>query len=206
MPGQTQNKIRLQKLKDLFEKTAPLEGAVIELGCFQGFTTKILRKLINEHCPGKELHVFDSFQGLEGPFAGKDKNLRTTQFGEWACSRGQFLKLWPTDLELPVIHEGFFRHTYQELPDTISFALIDFDLYEATKLALEEIYPRLSKGGVIIIDDYDHGVYGLSMQNAIKDAGFSDIVKFDGDGVPRHGGDACQNAHIVKTNTSKLFV
>lgn len=206
MPAATQNKMRLRRIVELFEKTASLEGAVIELGCFQGFTTQILRNLITKHCPNKELHVFDSFQGLEGPCPGKDKNLGATQSGEWACSRERFLKLWPDDLEPPIIHEGFFRSTYQELPDTISFALVDFDLYEPTKLALEEVYPRLSEGGVIVIDDYDHGAYGLSMHNAVKDAGFYDVVRFNGDGVPRHGGDRCQNAHIVKTNTSKLFV
>ena len=33
---------------------------------------------------------------------------------------------------------------------------MDTDFYESTKIELETLYPRLSKGGILIIDDYGH--------------------------------------------------
>jgi hypothetical protein len=39
-------------------------------------------------------------------------------------------------------------------PETISILRLDTDWYESTAAELEQLYPQLSKGGVLIIDDY----------------------------------------------------
>lgn len=41
-------------------------------------------------------------------------------------------------------------------PNQISLLRLDTDWYESTKVELEILYPRLSPGGVLIIDDYGH--------------------------------------------------
>jgi O-methyltransferase len=43
-----------------------------------------------------------------------------------------------------------------ELPAVISVLRLDTDWYESTRAELESLYPRLSRGGVLIIDDYGH--------------------------------------------------
>ena len=40
------------------------------------------------------------------------------------------------------------------LPKQISILRLDTDFYESTKVELEILYPRLSPGGIVIIDDY----------------------------------------------------
>ena len=40
------------------------------------------------------------------------------------------------------------------IPEKISFLRLDTDFYESTKIELETLYPRVSKKGVLIIDDY----------------------------------------------------
>jgi hypothetical protein len=42
------------------------------------------------------------------------------------------------------------------LPKQISVLRLDTDWYESTRKELEVLYPRLSIGGVLIIDDYGH--------------------------------------------------
>ena len=42
------------------------------------------------------------------------------------------------------------------VPDKISVLRLDTDWYESTKAELEVLYPKLSNGGVLIIDDYGH--------------------------------------------------
>ena len=42
------------------------------------------------------------------------------------------------------------------LPEKISILRLDTDWYESTKVELEILYPRLVKGGILIIDDYGH--------------------------------------------------
>jgi hypothetical protein len=41
-------------------------------------------------------------------------------------------------------------------PDAIALLRLDTDWYAGTKHELETLYPRLSPGGVLILDDYGH--------------------------------------------------
>ena len=43
----------------------------------------------------------------------------------------------------------------RDLPDTISFVRLDMDIAQPTRHALNHIWPRLSVGGVIHVDDYN---------------------------------------------------
>ena len=43
-----------------------------------------------------------------------------------------------------------------DLPEKIAILRLDTDWYESTRVALEVLYPRLSPGGVLIVDDYGH--------------------------------------------------
>jgi len=55
------------------------------------------------------------------------------------------------------IVKGDVRETLlQEIPEQISVLRLDTDWYESTRLELELLYPRLSPGGVLIIDDYGY--------------------------------------------------
>jgi hypothetical protein len=42
----------------------------------------------------------------------------------------------------------------RKLPKKISILRLDTDFYESTKIELEILFPRLVKGGVLIVDDY----------------------------------------------------
>ena len=42
----------------------------------------------------------------------------------------------------------------ENLPESISVLRLDTDWYESTKIELEVLYPRLVKGGILIVDDY----------------------------------------------------
>ena len=44
----------------------------------------------------------------------------------------------------------------KNLPKKISILRLDTDFYESTKKELEELYPLLERGGILIIDDYGH--------------------------------------------------
>ena len=44
----------------------------------------------------------------------------------------------------------------KNLPSKVSVLRLDTDWYKSTKIELETLYPRLVKGGVLIIDDYGY--------------------------------------------------
>ena len=43
----------------------------------------------------------------------------------------------------------------EHAPNTISILRLDTDYYESTKSELVHLLPRLSVGGILIVDDYD---------------------------------------------------
>ena len=59
-------------------------------------------------------------------------------------------------LEPPAhVHEGWFEETIpSKLPDRISFAIIDGDIYSSTKHVLPHVYERMSPGAVAIFGIY----------------------------------------------------
>jgi len=44
----------------------------------------------------------------------------------------------------------------EQAPEKIALLRLDTDWYESTRHELEHLFPRLSSGGILIIDDYGH--------------------------------------------------
>lgn len=131
-------------------------GDLVELGCNSGHTCVLIQKVIDLYDPTKRLHAYDSFQGLPDPRpedAGSGIVLRR---GKMITSVQKLLNNFASvGLKPPEIHFGWFADTLpQELPGEICFAHLDGDLYDSILISLEHVYPRLSKGAICVIDDY----------------------------------------------------
>jgi O-methyltransferase len=130
-----------------------VKGDVVEIGCNAGESSVILQHIIQEIDSNRELHAFDSFQGVplgdaadEGVYRQGDMDTTQEQF------IGNFERL---GLKKPCVHGGWFEETLPiYLPDKIAFALLDADLYKSTLYALQELYPRLSSGGICLLGVY----------------------------------------------------
>jgi hypothetical protein len=62
---------------------------------------------------------------------------------------------WHLPADLFVFHEGWFQDTIPKVVmGPIALLRLDGDLYESTKVCLEGLYPKVSKGGWVIVDDY----------------------------------------------------
>ncbi len=129
-------------------------GDVVELGSCDGTGAMIMQKTLDQYGSDKALHVYDSFQGLP-PKSIKDGHCPL--MGEWFKIDEKVLvnNFIDRTIKLPNIHKGWFKDTLpKELPDKIGFAHLDSDLYSSIMESLVYIYPRLSKGGIVVIDDY----------------------------------------------------
>jgi hypothetical protein len=60
----------------------------------------------------------------------------------------------PDDIE--IVKGDVIQTLRSRRPKSIALLRLDTDWYESTKAELELLYPRLSRGGVLIIDDYGH--------------------------------------------------
>ena len=60
-----------------------------------------------------------------------------------------------SDLARVIFKKGFFPQTTHGLENNkFSLVYLDADLYQSMKDGLEFFYPRMNKGGIIVIDDY----------------------------------------------------
>jgi hypothetical protein len=120
--------------------------------------------------PPRRVHLFDSFTGI--PLAGpEDVEFIEAKHpaGLSACSLEQVkanMAKWDIDPELLVYHPGLFHdtmfrasaHSAMKRPDhvcKIAVLRLDGDLYESTRVILENLMPLVSPGGWIICDDWD---------------------------------------------------
>ncbi|HWM12434.1 MAG TPA: TylF/MycF/NovP-related O-methyltransferase [Solirubrobacteraceae bacterium] len=131
-----------------------VEGDLIEAGAWRGGASILMRATLDAlGASERTVHVADSFQGF--PAADELQELNANDFLAVPVEevRESFARF---GLERGVrFHAGFFEQTLPGLAGR-RWAVIrlDADTYEATRTALEALYPGLAAGGYLIVDDY----------------------------------------------------
>jgi O-methyltransferase len=149
---------------------AAIPGDVVECGVWKGGHI-ILARLIS---PQRRCWLFDTFTGMTEPTAidvtrggtdaGKKYRAKKANGFNWdKCTlgevRGNLAAVGVFDADLVRFVVGDVCETLQlpgNVPEQIALLRLDTDWYESTKVELEVLWPRLVKGGAIIIDDYGH--------------------------------------------------
>lgn len=139
-----------------------IEGDFIETGVWKGGTCIYMRALLKEYkIKDKIVWVADSFEGLPKPneeLYPADKGDNLYSFEELSISldsvKSNFMKYDLLDDQVKFL-KGWFKDTLPSAPiEKLSLLRLDGDMYESTMDALINLYPKLQKGGFIIIDDY----------------------------------------------------
>ena len=144
-----------------------IEGDYVECGVYKGGSVMNMA-LTQLNYPKKvHIHLYDTFEGMT-PQTEFDVNhmgvsasriLRNPR-KNCVCSLEQVQKnvsLAHYPEEFLHYHKGDVALTLKkDIPEKISLLRLDTDWYESTKLELEVLYPRLVKGGILILDDYGY--------------------------------------------------
>jgi len=155
-----------------------VEGDICEFGVAQGETSSLIANEIREQ--DKILHLFDSFKGLPKP-SERDKLIDDIfSLGSIDAYKGKmespvsFVLSRLSAIDFPedrfIIHKGFFEEIIgsdDKLPDKVSFAYVDFDFYEPTKIVLEFLDRVTTTNSIIIVDDY--GYFSSGVKEAVDE-------------------------------------
>lgn len=142
---------RAWMLYSLARQLLSVPGNFYEAGVFRGGTALLLRKILEKNPAGKQLRLFDTFDGMPETNAQKDIH-RAGDFSGTSLAGVQLLVGTP---DFITYHPGIIPASFTGLEaDTIAFAHIDLDIYQGILDSCAFIYPRLSRGGVIVFDDY----------------------------------------------------
>jgi O-methyltransferase/8-demethyl-8-(2,3-dimethoxy-alpha-L-rhamnosyl)tetracenomycin-C 4'-O-methyltransferase len=156
--------MRLNNLRDLTQKVIDegIEGDFIETGVWRGGCCILMRGMLAfNQISDRKVYVADSFQGLPKPNVAafcKDVGYDFSGYEELAVSiedvKNNFMAYDYLD-DSVVFVKGWFSDTLPKLQvGRLALIRLDGDLYESTIVGLEHLYPKLSVGGYVIVDDY----------------------------------------------------
>jgi hypothetical protein len=141
---------RLNHLHECVEKVLSenIPGDLIEAGVWRGGAGILMRAVLDLHGSDRTVWLADSFQGF--PDTHGQIPVLPTPLAE---VRANFDK-YGLDGGVEFV-EGWFAESLPALRNrTWSLVRLDADLHESTMTALECLYPGLSPGGFLIVDDY----------------------------------------------------
>ena len=150
------------------------QGAFVECGVWRGGSMMaIALTLLRLGVTDRDLYLFDTFAGMPAPgaedvpspydgYSPQRRWRRHARLGrQWAGVPATTVRerLESTGYPADRVHlvEGMVEETVPaEAPAEIALLRLDTDWYASTKHELEQLYPRLVEGGVLIVDDYGH--------------------------------------------------
>lgn len=164
------DKSRIGKLLahyELYKMSSDKEGDIVECGVFKGssFVRFAMFRNLFENNSSKRLIGFDSFGKFPGTEFEGDKKLREhiiNEAGENSIAADQLIEVLKNkscDQNIELI-EGDITVTLPEYVRSnpglkISMLNLDTDIYEPSVTILEELYPKIVSGGILILDDYN---------------------------------------------------
>jgi hypothetical protein len=138
--------------------TRSVPGAVVEIGCHLCGTAALGHQMLRKLGSARDYVCVDTFGGFvesqfdrEQELGGPVEKRDAFAANDIRLAR-KILRLHGAD-SVKLIQANISSLAVERLPEPISVCLIDVDLYEPTRDALEKVYGRMSQGGVILVDD-----------------------------------------------------
>lgn len=191
---------RFRRIEEAARRTRSTPGDIMEFGVALGGSAIVLAR--NAQAGGKRFHGLDVFGMIPPPESDKDDakskaryqviksggsgglggdtyyGYRDDLYSDVVRSFATFGA--PVDGDRIQLHKGLFEETFPNIGvERIALAHVDCDWYDPVRYCLDQIGDRLSRGGLIVIDDYhDYGGCRTAVDEFL--ASRSDYVMEDG--------------------------
>ena len=137
--------VRLATLELLCRRLADVPGAAAELGVYRGFFSRCINQLL----PERKLYLFDSFEG----FGEEAQASESFQAAHRNTAIEKVLAIMPYP-EKVIVKPGFFPDSLEGLEEPFCLVSLDVDFYQTTLDGLRYFWPRLEKGGYLLLHDW----------------------------------------------------
>lgn len=148
---------------ELCARFSAIPGCVVECGVWRGGMIAGMAEVLGA---GRQYFLFDSFEGL--PPASEDRDgASAVAWQKNANSPVHYNNCTAAEEEAAAamklsgatsfsLVKGWFNETIPRFIPASGIAVLrlDCDWYESTRVCLENLYPHVAPGGVVIIDDY----------------------------------------------------
>ncbi len=139
-----------------------IEGDIVECGVFLGGSVMmILRTLQDMDVQDRRVVLYDSFEMFTGVITEHDVNYRGRPVTGLTANFMEVTRKNIGETGYPQDRVVFIPGNVEDTTtvarhDRIALLRLDTDTYYSTKVELENLYPYLVPGGVIIVDDYGY--------------------------------------------------
>lgn len=170
-------------IEDVLRNDVP--GDLIETGVWRGGTAIFMRAILKAHgVADRSIWAADSFKGLPEPDAENypadvDCNLHTQEILAVPLEevKANFERYGLLDEQVKFL-EGWFKDTLPAAPmEKLAVMRLDGDMYQSTMDALVSLYPKLSVGGYVIIDDFQIEACAQAVHDFRKTQGIEDEIR-----------------------------
>jgi hypothetical protein len=151
-----------------------IDGDIVECGVWKGGNLVLCGLMAKKLGIEKHIWGYDTFEGMSAP-TDADVRIGTTRtvHDRWQANQRGGINDWCYS-PYEEVEQNFRREVgtgnltlvkgkvedtldrSENIPGKIAILRLDTDWYESTKKELDVLYPRLQKGGILIIDDYGH--------------------------------------------------
>lgn len=193
--------IRRQKLTrllaqyEIFKEILNVKGSIIECGVYRGFGLMAWANLSAVLEPvnlTRRIYGFDTFAGF--PDIGKtDKGNIGDLCADSYDELKKLIEIYDSNRflghiqKVQLIKGNAVKTIPKFIKDNqhlvVSLLFLDFDLYEPTKVAIENFYPRMPKGAIIAFDELDNPLWAGETMALIETLGINNLriqrVEFD---------------------------
>ncbi len=156
---------RIRNIRTLLDQVVAdgVPGDFIETGVWRGGVCIFARGYLKAHgITDRTVWLADSFEGI--PDTGEDGHPMDREMALHRCNgvlgvtadtvRENFGRYGLLDDQVRFL-PGWFKDTLPTAPvERLAVLRLDGDLYESTLDALDNLYPKLSTNGFVVIDDY----------------------------------------------------
>jgi hypothetical protein len=156
-----------------------IPGAFVECGVWKGGSVlAMIRTLQSKGVNDRDIYLFDTFDGMTRPTESDTSRYAPPALEVWTSNEKERTVAWDwlfnpdvfniDDVRSLILETGYPKsHIHfvkgrvedtlpEAAPPSIALLRLDTDWYESTWHELVHLYPRVTKGGVLLIDDYGH--------------------------------------------------
>lgn len=195
-----QNLTRFLAQYEIFKQVLDVKGSIIECGVYRGFglmSWANLSAILEPVNLTRRIYGFDTFGGFPATHE-KDQSKFSGISAGALCSDSydeliELIKIYDSNRYLGHMRKvelikGDATKTIPEFIDNnkhlvVSLLFLDFDLYEPTKVAIENFFPRMPKGAIIAFDELDNPIWPGETSALLETIGISRLkikrVEFD---------------------------
>ncbi len=195
-----QDLTRLLSRYELFKRVLNVKGSIIECGVYRGFGLMAwanFSAILEPANLTRRIYGFDTFQGFpevslqdrSGHGGAQAGDLKADVYEELleliqVYDQNRFLgHVGKVELIRGDAREAIPAFIARNPHLVVSLLFLDFDLYEPTKVAIENFLPRMPKGAIMAIDELDNPMWPGETLGLLDTVGINRVR------LQRHGFD-----------------